>query len=116
MAEQLPSSSPGAGKESSEFQLTKMVVIVGTVVTALGGVLEVLAQVGVGEKWVGIALMGIGVAAKVLRVAGYEKGRNDLKSQAIEKAAEERKAIIHQVASMEQAEEIINKTISGKVQ
>jgi hypothetical protein len=39
------------GSETSEFKVTQTVVLVGTVVTSVGAILEVLAQYGIGAKW-----------------------------------------------------------------
>lgn len=101
------SITPTPGKETSEFSLTKLVLIVGSVVTGAGVVLEGLAQAGVGEKWIGLALVIVGSLTNLLRIAGYQSGRNQFKTAALEASAKASSEAGAKVADIEAAERVL---------
>lgn len=70
------------GKNTSEFSLTKLIVIAGFVVTLIGALLQGLQETGVleGVAWVPTVVMAIGMATALLKGLGYTAGRTTLKA------------------------------------
>jgi hypothetical protein len=72
------------GKETSEWTLAKVAVVIGIVLQASAGTLYELQGAGINAPWFPIALAGIGTILQVLTFAGYNKGRALVKVAAIE--------------------------------
>ena len=81
MADQ-PQVSPGA--ETSEYKLTKVMILVGVALQGLAGVLAQIPQTSTAVV-IGAALCG--TAVQILTVLGYIKGRTAVKTEALASAA-----------------------------
>lgn len=83
MSEQNAPPAVTPGSETSEYRLTKMMVVIGVVLQSLAGVLATLPQ---DLKWVAVASALCGTVLQVLTVLGYVKGRTVLKAEAVRAA------------------------------
>lgn len=91
------------GVETSEYKLTRLIVIVGSLVAALGSVLEALASVGLFPRAVGIGLVIVGALTAVLKAMGYESARVKLKVAEVK--AIQQTAGLHAVAEIASAKD-----------
>lgn len=115
MSDELPTVDVKPGVETSEYKMARLVVLVGGLVAALGGVLTTLSQFGLGDnKYVGLGLVVVGVATKILTYFGYQNARADLKSQALEHSAQERQIAVSKVIDMASATQAINDALGVK--
>lgn len=89
-ASTLPTPTPGA--QTSEFSLTKLAMIIGTIATILFGLLsQVQGLIPGGSKEAGYIAAALAVCAMALKLAslfGYQSSRTDVKVAAIEKQAQ----------------------------
>lgn len=72
--------SDSAGSKTSEFRLTKYVLIGGAVLEALALVLHSLQEQGLGGQVVVTALLVVGVALQVASLLGYQRSRATVKA------------------------------------
>jgi hypothetical protein len=95
------------GSSTSEFSLTKLVLVVGTLVTAIGTTLAVLPTVGVSGHWVGVALAGLAMVSKVLALLGYQNARTSLKQSELAAASARGAAAATAVTTASEAVDVI---------
>jgi cation transporter-like permease len=78
-----PSTTLNAGKDTSEFKLTKVMMIASMVVAVCGGLTETLSQltsVLPNAKWVGTAMMLISLVSAAAAQIGYALSRGMVKA------------------------------------
>lgn len=72
------------GSNTSEYRLTVVMILIGTVAEAAGGVFHSLQAHGVDAPWFPTALLVAGLVMQVSSLFGYVKGRAVLKAAALE--------------------------------
>jgi hypothetical protein len=75
------------GKESTEFKLTRLAFMVGTLLEVVAATLHSLQAGGVSAPWFPAVLTVVGVALQVLPLVGYQKSRTLVKAEAARAAA-----------------------------
>lgn len=69
-----------SGKESSEYRVTAVVIVIGTVLDAIGIILGTLSDAGfITAAWLSIVLVIIGSLLIVAKALGYTRSRTLLK-------------------------------------
>lgn len=77
----------GAGSSTSEFKLTTLVVIIGTILEGAAGVLHAL-EGAVAAPWIPAVLAIIGMLLQVASVLGYTSSRAAVKTALIDASAQ----------------------------
>lgn len=85
MSDPTPVVPVPAGKTTSEFTLTKVMMAIGAVVAFLGAGLAAFPPAAAGPvaPYLGIAAMVIGMAGAYFKAKGYNDGRVELKAAAL---------------------------------
>lgn len=73
-------AKPATGSSTSEFKLTVLAFIIGTVLDAVATVLHSLQDAGMSAPWFAIALAVLGTVTQVAALFGYTKSRTLVKT------------------------------------
>jgi len=103
-----------SGVETSEFKLANLVNIASILVVAAGAGLEMAAQIGIGDHWVGTALVIVGFLAKILNVKLYTSSRTQVKVAAINATKEQAVEEARVITSVPDALDRLNKFVEVK--
>jgi hypothetical protein len=68
-----------AGQSTSEFQLARLVIIIGAVLEGASVVLHQFQDAGIGTGWVPMALGAAGGLLQIISLLGYTKSRTIVK-------------------------------------
>jgi hypothetical protein len=79
-AKPVETNPSAAGHTTSEFKLTALAMIVGSILEAVAGVMHSLQDAGMGASWFAMAFAIIGALIQIAGLAGYQKGRTLLKA------------------------------------
>lgn len=79
----MPDPTPTPGTQTSEYALTRLLVIVGVILQAGSAALATLPADTSQAKWVAIATAICGTGLQVLSVLGYTRSRTEIKTALI---------------------------------
>jgi hypothetical protein len=96
------------GTQTSEFQLSKNAMLVADLISAAGIILEALAQAGYGARWVGMAVLAIGVIKKIHATSLYVNRRVELKAVAMEETSKMASEAAAQVRDLDDTVRMLN--------
>lgn len=72
-----------AGPSTSEFKLTALAIVIGSILEAVAGVMHSIQDAGMGASWFAMVFAILGALIQIAGLAGYQKGRVLLKAAAL---------------------------------
>lgn len=85
MADETPTTNPSApGTSTSEFKLTLIAFVLGTLLEGAAGVMHTVQDAGHGASWFPMVFAVLGALTQILGLFGYQKGRAVVKSALIQ--------------------------------